>query len=99
MRVSGLGFEGAEAGERVTIRVFMNMPTATSATPASNARCVADISDVWRGEPLNLAEILDETKTKSVIGDGDITLTVVSPNTDLRFWFKGLYLALFADAR
>lgn len=98
VRLTGLGLAGLEKGQSASIRVFMNLPSAAHDTPASHARCVADIDVEWRDQPLSVAVVLDDTKTKSVIGDGDITLTVVPSDPNVRLWFNGLYLALFALA-
>lgn len=98
VRLSGLELVGVEKGSAANIRVFMNMPTASADTPSEHQRCVAEIHTVWNSRPLNLAVVLDDAKTKSLLGDGDITLTVVGASPKVRFWFKGLYLAIFADA-
>ena len=98
VRFSGLGLTGLKKGDLASIRIFMNMPTASTETPSNHPRCVANINVIWNEATLNLAEVLDEAKAKSAIGDADITLTVVCSDPNLRFWFNGLYLALFTLA-
>lgn len=56
-----------------------------------------DAPVVWEGEPLNLISEIENDKARSALGDGDVTLSVVAPEGD-RFWFDGLYLALFTKA-
>lgn len=97
IRFVDLGVAEANLGESVSIRVFMNMPSANGDTPPGHPRCVADLPVVWEGKPQSLAHIIETTKAKSLIGDGDVTLTVVVP-TGKKMWFDGLYLALFAKA-
>ena len=97
IRLSGLGISGAKDGESVTIRIFMNKPTADAKTPADDPRCVAELPLVWNGQPINEARIIELTKARSVIGDSDVTLSVVAPEGK-KLWFDGLYLALFAKA-
>ena len=96
LRFSGLGIEAAK-GESVNVRVFMNKPSATPETPADDVRCVADIPLVWDEQPQNLAHVIEINKAKSVIGDSDVTLKVVVSGGK-KFWFDGLFLALFAKA-
>lgn len=97
IRLSGLGISGAKDGESVTIRIFMNKPTADAKTPADDPRCVAELPLVWNGQPINEARVIELTKARSVIGDSDVTLSVVAPEGK-KLWFDGLYLALFAKA-
>jgi len=95
IRLSGLGISGAHDGEPVTIRIFMNKPTADARTAADDPRCVAELPLVWNSQPINEARIIELIKARSVIGDSDVTLSVVAPEGK-RLWFDGLYLALFA---
>jgi L-asparaginase len=97
IRLSGLGISGASNGESVVVRIFMNKPTADAKTPADDPRCVAELPLVWNGQPINEARIIELTKARSVIGDSDVTLSVVAPEGK-KLWFDGLYLALFAKA-
>ena len=97
VRFSGLGVAGVPSGETARVRVFMNMPSATAETPASHPRCVAQIEFEWKGDAVNLAHVADDVQVKSVVGEGDITLSVVA-DPGVTFWFGGLYLAVFAHA-
>lgn len=97
VRLSGLGFEGTPLGETVRLRIFMNLPSADATTPAEHPRCVADLSLVWEGKPLNPTQVIENSKARSAIGDSDVTLTVVA-DAGVKFWFDGLFVALFAKA-
>ncbi len=97
VRFSGLGFQGVTEGDSIKIRVFMNMPRANSETPSDEPRCIMERHVTWKGEPINLAHIIDDNRARSSLGDGDITLSVVVPE-GIQFWFNGLFLALFATA-
>jgi len=97
VRLMGLGVQGANAGGTVEIRVFMNLPTANAKTLATHPRCIARFPVVWKGVPLNLSEQIEDVKARSAAGDGDITLSVVT-DEGVKFWFDGLYMALFAQA-
>lgn len=97
VRLSGLGFGNVAWGESVRLRVFMNLPTATANTPPDHPRCVADLSFVWNGEPFSPTHVIENTKARSAIGEGDVTLSVVADES-VEFWFDQLFLALFAKA-
>ena len=90
-------FRSVTVGDSTTIRVFMNLPSATAETPLPHPKCIAEVSVVWTGAPLSVAQEIDDTRARSAIGEGDITLSIVS-GKDILFWFQGLYLALFAKA-
>ena len=97
IRIQELGLVGVEIGEMVKIRVFMNKPAAKSDTPVDDPRCVAEFSTIWIGEIENHVQLIVDEKAHASIGDGDITLSVRT-DEGVSFWFKGLYLALFARA-
>jgi len=97
VRLTGLGIGGVDSGESTTIRVFMNLPSANADTPRGHSKCVAEVSVVWAGSPVSIAQEIDDSKARSAIGEGDITLSIVA-EAGVSFWFKGLYLALLANA-
>jgi L-asparaginase len=97
VRLSGLGVSGPAIGDTVSIRVFMNMPSADASTPANHPRCVANLAFLWEGKPVNPIGVIERDLARSVIGDGDVVLTVVA-DPDVTFWFEGLFLALFTQA-
>lgn len=98
VRFSRLGLSGIPENGAAEIRVFLNSPNATGKTPGTDGRCVAKFTiDQWKGAELNQGQEIDNTKARSLAGDGDITLTVVA-DEGVRFWFSGLYLALFTEA-
>jgi L-asparaginase len=98
IRFSEIGFSGLEIDQQVTIRVFINLPPATSEPAADHPRCVANIDLVWKGVDLNIAAELGYIQTRTVVGKTDINISVMCSDPKARFWFKGLFLAIFAKA-
>ena len=92
VRLSGVEFDGVEAGTNCEVKVFMNKPLAGRETPAEDPHCVAHISTAWEGRPTTLLKDVTD-RAGAVIGEGAIVLTVVS-SVPIRF--GGLFLALFA---
>lgn len=97
IRFAKLGIASTSPQDTPEIRVFMNFRSASTETKPSHPRCVARFPIVWENVELNLIQQIDDTKARSNIGEGDITLTVVA-SPGCQFWFSGLYLALFAEA-
>ncbi|TKJ39061.1 hypothetical protein CEE37_11595 [candidate division LCP-89 bacterium B3_LCP] len=97
VRLCGVRIAGASIGDTITVRIFMNKPAATAKTPRDNERCVAELQAEWDGEALNFIQEIASRKTKTVISQGKIILSVV-PQDGVKIWFDGLYLALFAEA-
>ncbi len=97
VRLSGLGVSGASDGDRINIRVFMNMPSADASTPEDHPRLVAKLEFIWEGKPVNQIGVIERDLARSMIGDGDVVLTVVA-DRGMTFWFGGLFLALFTQA-
>ena len=97
IRLSRFGLEGPKKGETVPVRIFMNLPNASVDTLPTHTRCVADLRVTSGGEEINLAHEIDNGVARASIGADDITLTIVVPE-NCKFWFGGLYLALFAKA-
>lgn len=96
VRVSALEVD-CEVGSEFGIRIFMNMPSASGDDPSQHPRCIAALNLVWDGQPITVARVIDEVQAKSLIGDGDITLTVVATG-QTHFRFRGLFLAVFSNA-
>jgi len=97
VRLSGLGLSGVKQGKNTVIRIYMNLPSAKADTDSNHPRCIAEIPVVWEGKPINIAHEIEDHKARGAIGQGDVTLSVVAPD-GVKFWFEGLYLALFAKA-
>lgn len=97
IRFSMFGVSGVKIGDNIPIRIFMNLPTASIETSPDHKRCIAEIPLTWKGEDVNLTHEISNYKLKNAVGDGDITISVVVPK-GIKFWFKGLYLALLAKA-
>lgn len=98
IRISDINITGIEIGENVTINVFINRHQVDNNTPANiSERCVVSFDfKVKEDSQILLKDITNEAK--SIIGDSDITLAIVSSNENAKFYYKGLYLALFAKS-
>lgn len=97
LRIDALVVSPAEGSSSFNVRLFMNLPSASKETDANHAKCIFNREFSSAGDSINITEILDDTKAKSSIGDNDITLTIIVEGVEA-FAFKGLYLALFANA-
>jgi L-asparaginase len=97
LRVSDLGVTGVEIGQRVKVNVFMNMPAANHDTPIDEARRVATLEFEWNGTTETRMQNITY-KTQNVIGDGDVILTLVTESENVKIYFSGLYIALYAKA-
>lgn len=97
VRFSKFGVSEAEIGERITIRVFMNLPRATAETTPNHVKCIANLTIEWEGQETSIVHEIEAVKISSSVGDGDINLTVIT-SEGKAFWFEGLYLALFSKA-
>lgn len=97
VRFTGLGVHGEKTGDWTSVRVFMNHPTAKATTSHTHERCVAELKVQVGSDPINVAVLIEDAKLKNAIGDGEITLSVVS-DPGVKFWFEGLFLAVFAHA-
>lgn len=97
LRLSGLGIVGFNKKKSIALKIFMNKPSANTKTSGDDPKCLTEWPIIWNGTLINEARIVDLTKVRSIIGDGDITLTVVPPK-GIKIWFDGLFLALFAKA-
>ncbi len=97
VRFQSLGVVGTETGKPVSIRVFMNKPGSKSETPKDDPALIANFMIEADGKDHNVVNVVPENTSRGYIGDGDITLSVRA-DEGVKFWFKGLYLALFAKA-
>ncbi len=95
VRFQGLGVSGVKKGKMVKIRVFMNKPSVTANTPADDPKCVAEFTFEHGDKTVNPVREIEKNVARSSIGDGDVTLSVRA-DKGVKFWFEGLYLALFA---
>jgi len=94
VRISSLNIVGASLGEKVTINIFMNNHTVDYTTPNDDENCVASFNfDYDNIEHKLITDIAK--KVNNIIGSDEITLTIVSINPKHKFYFEGLYLALF----
>ena len=97
LRISDLGVMGANVGDRVKLHVFMNMPSAGRETSLDENRRVASFNFVWDGEASTRMQNITHA-TQNVIGSGDVILTLVGESPDIKLYFSGLYIALYAKA-
>lgn len=108
LRISGLGVAGAQHGDFIVIRAFMNMPSAKHETLTQEERCVATIEFSYDAAAPEQTRMKNITyKTQNVIGNGDVILTLVSEKrtspgsverVPVAAYFKGLYIAAYAKA-
>ncbi|MFZ4525119.1 MAG: asparaginase [Chlorobium sp.] len=96
VRFQGIGIAGSETGKSVLIRIFINKPASKSDTPADDPSCIAKFMINADGKEHNVVQVVPDTSS-GYIRDGEITLSVRA-DEGVKFWFKGLYLALFAKA-
>ena len=114
LRISDLGVVGVKASKTdedenksakakdseksiVKIRVFMNMPTAGHETELGQDRHIGTLEFNWDGTPTTRMKNITHA-TQNVIGSGDVILTLVSESPDIKLYFSGLYIALYAKA-
>lgn len=108
LRVSQLGLVGAQDGDIVRVRAYMNMPGAKHDTAADIERCVADIQFKYElAHPVQTRMQNITYKTQNVIGNGDVILTLLADRKPagsdadwqpVKMFFKGLYVAIYAKA-
>jgi L-asparaginase len=97
LRISDLGVIGVEKGKRTKVQVFMNMPAANHDTRLDEERHVATLEFEWNG--LTDTRMQNITyKTQNVIGEGDVILTLVTESEDIKIYFSGMYVAIYAKA-
>jgi L-asparaginase len=93
LRISGLEFASSELPEEICI--FVSYPDASISSDPNDPRCVARISNHPPGTTF-IAEITSQIEQFTEPGRR-ISLALVSLN-GRKFWYEGLYLALFASA-
>ncbi|MCF8184336.1 MAG: asparaginase [Polynucleobacter sp.] len=106
LRIDSLRVGNAEAGDRVRIRALMNPPAASKETGADpELRCVADFTikmETARPADTYVKNITD--KTRSLIGDSDVTLVLIGEVSKGADWipaeigFSALTISVFAKA-
>ena len=96
LRISGIGFTDTEEGENIGLRVFINLPGASSSTPDSDPHFAVEFEQEYVGSD-NTVLLQDVTPTvKRVVEEGrPINITLV-PGDGKKIWCRALYLALFA---
>lgn len=97
LRISDLGVVGIQGGQRTKVHVFMNMPSANHSTSLKDERHVATLEFEWNGTKETRMQNITY-KTQNVIGEGDVILTLVTESEDVKIYFSGLYVAIYAKA-
>lgn len=103
LRISKIRVEDTQPGEKIRIKVFMNMPRANHETPNGEERCVNTFHFVAEENPIVLMKNITY-KTQSVIGSGEVIMTLVAEKQEgeswgpAKIWFDGLYIAVYAKA-
>ena len=97
LRIFDLGIDGVEKDTPIKLKVFMNMPSASYNTSENEERCVCTFNYHWSGEPETKMQNITY-KTQNVIGEGDVILTLVPESKDIKIYFSGLYIAVYAKA-
>lgn len=107
LRISDLGCPEAEDGDHVRVRVFMNMPRADHDTPDTEERRIVDIEFGHDAQKPVKTQMRNVTyKAQSVIGSGDVILTLVAERKPKQggayeptpIFFRGLFAAIYAEA-
>jgi len=101
LRVSGVGFQNKQNGDTVKLRVFVGLPEANELTAKSPKlpEYAGEMAAPYAGEKdtvllLDITESLKQVYTK----DGSpIYINLVSTGGD-QFWYRGLFVTLFAKA-
>jgi len=104
LRVTQLAVKNAGQGDKVRIRAYINMPSASRDTAMDIERCVSNFDYVIGDDP-SQTQIKNITyATQSVIGDGDVILTLIGEVLKDTEWvpaemfFSGLYIAVYAKS-
>jgi L-asparaginase len=102
LRISHLEVElDADAEEKPSILVFMNFPRAEPFKPGNSdrGRCihVIELDGGKKTQNLQIVQQLKRDLIKNIIGEGDITLTLI-PSKGVRFSIPDLSLSLFTRA-
>ena len=96
LRVSALGVTGVKKGAKVKVHVFMNMPSA-DLTTLDDERHIATLIFTWQGiAKTRMATIT--YKTQTVIGKGEVILKLITDQPNVKIYFQGLYIAIYAKA-
>lgn len=107
LRLSGLACPGAADGDRIRVHAFMNMPRADHSTTTDEDRRVASFEFGYDAdEPVKTRMQNITYKAQSVIGEGDVILTLVAQRAPhgsedfvpTEIEFRGLFAAVYAKA-
>jgi L-asparaginase len=94
LRISGVGIEGAAPGEKITIAVFVGLPTANADTPTSVPQFAGHLSGVYEGEGTVLLKNITSTIAQVHESGRPLNLNLVPPRGK-KLWADGVYLTLF----
>lgn len=98
LRIEGVGMEGVQNGDRIALRVFVNLPSADEGTPVTVPQYAGDLSAVYT-ELSKTGLLRDITAVVAQVHDTGrpINLNLVTPD-GRNFWAEGAYLTLFNEA-
>lgn len=106
LRITQFGVVGANEGDLIRVRAYMNMPSAKHSTSPEEERCVAEMRFSYETEAKTRMKNITY-KTQNVIASGDVVLTVLADRKPkdanaewipVKIYFKGLYVAIYAKA-
>ncbi len=98
VRFAGGGVKGARAGEPVSFKLYVNLPSADRATGDDVPQFAGTLTETVTGDA-SMTLIRDITPTLVNVAETGrpINLTLVAPE-GVSFWFGGAYLNLFTSA-
>jgi L-asparaginase len=97
LRISGLSFTDINVGDEFEIRVFINLPNANRDTPERDPHRATTFSESYAGPSKTLIKDITPYIRRFAEVGRDISITVVSMKGG-KFWYKGLFVGLFARA-
>jgi L-asparaginase len=97
LRLSNLGVTGVTTGTPVSIQILMN--NANHQTDLPQQSCIATLSFIHKvTKPTQTRLKTIPHKIQNLIDNGNISLTLVTKAPNIKLFFKGLYLAIYAKA-
>ena len=105
LRISDLGCPQAETGDHIRVKAFMNMPNADHQTPLMEERQIASMEFRYDAEEPVRTRMHNVThKTQNIIGNGDVSLTLIAERKPIdqddyesaSIFFRSLLIAIYA---
>ena len=97
LRVSGVGFENKEMGAEIKLHAFVGLPDNVAFGNTSADEYAGELAAFYKGEEdtVLLLDITDAIKRVYTKDGSPIYVSLVSED---KFWFRGLFVTLFARA-